>query len=218
MLMTSVESQLPHALIPMPLQIAPPWVDGLTIGEVLRQTAQRYPERLAASFLEFTPTNGSCPPASPGHRYPAVHWTYAEFLLEVERAARGLLALGTKPGEHVAIWAPNVPEWLALQFATASIGAVLVTINPAYRPAELRYVLEQSDSVALFLSRHFRTADYHAILAEVDPSLAAREPGAAGTAFPRLRWVVGIEGAPPAGGIDWQDMLDRGRAVPQRGR
>ncbi|MFO0896215.1 MAG: AMP-binding protein [Pirellulales bacterium] len=225
--MSSVETQLHHAVLPMRAENPQPWVDGLTIGEVLRRTSERYPERLAASFAEFTPTvagesKTTVPhprPLSQGERgglYPAVRWSYGEFLLEVERAARGLLALGIQPGEHVAIWAPNVPEWLALQFATASIGAVLVTINPAYRPAELRYVLEQSDSVALFLSRTFRSADYHEILAEVEPTLTARTPGVAGQVFPKLRWVVGIEGEPPAGGISWREMLERGRAVPQR--
>ncbi len=80
-------------------------------------------------------------------------------------------------GQHVAIWATNVPEWVILQFATARIGAVLVNINPAYRPFELKYVLNQSDSVALFLVEQFKTSDYFAMLAEVCPELAGGEPG-----------------------------------------
>ena len=79
--------------------------------------------------------------------------------------------------EHVAIWATNVPQWVILQFATARIGAVLVTINPAYRPFELEYVLRQSDAVALFLVDRFKSSDYFAMLAEVCPELAAGEPG-----------------------------------------
>ena len=103
--------------------------------------------------------------------------SYREFSRQVDEAARGLLALGIKHGEHVAIWATNVPEWVVLQFATARIGAVLVNINPAYRPFELKYVLKQSDSVALFLVEQFKTSDYFAMLAEVCPELAACEPG-----------------------------------------
>src|SRR4051812_17023574 len=108
---------------------ATPWVEGLTMGQVLRQTAAEFPDHHALAF-------------------PAIdlHTTYRDFDAEVDRAARGLVALGIKTGEHVAIWATNVPEWVVLQFATARIGAVLVNINPAYRAFELKYVLEQSDS------------------------------------------------------------------------
>src|SRR5690348_14135613 len=93
---------------------AAPWVDGLTIGEVLTRTAARCAERDALVFPEL-----------------GLHWSYRRFAEEVARAACGLLALGIRPGEHVAIWATNVPEWVVLQFATARIGAVLVTVNPA---------------------------------------------------------------------------------------
>ena len=82
-----------------------PWVDGLTIGEVLLQTAARHPTNDALAFPQT------------GFRL-----NYQQFLDRVNAAARGLLALGIKPGEHVAIWATNVPEWVILQFATARIG------------------------------------------------------------------------------------------------
>src|SRR5262249_44344831 len=125
--------------------------------------------------------------------------------------ARGLVALGIKRGEHVAIWATNVSQWVILQFATARIGAVLVTINPAYRPFELDYVLRQSDAVALFLVDRFKSSDYFAMLAEFCPELAAASPGAlACERFPKLRSVVAIKGATPAGAISWDEMLNRG--------
>src|SRR4051794_4184337 len=129
-----------------------PWVDGLTIGQVLATTASRYGDREALVFPQL------------GRR-----WTWGEFSADVDAAARGLLALGVKTGEHVALWATNVPEWVLLQFATARIGAVLVNINPAYRPFELQYVLKQSDSVALFLVDQFKTSNYFTMLAEVCP-------------------------------------------------
>ena len=77
-------------------------------------------------------------------RQAGTRWTWAEFDRAVDRIARGLLALGFRPGDHFGVWATNWPEWAILQFATARIGVVLVTINPAYRPAELEYALAQS--------------------------------------------------------------------------
>ena len=90
-----------------------PWVDGLTIGAVLRQTARRFAAREALIFPQAR-----------------LRWTWAEFDAAVDRAARGLLALGFQPGDHFGVWSTNWPEWVVLQFATARIGAVLVTINP----------------------------------------------------------------------------------------
>src|SRR5438045_8287534 len=137
-----------------------PWVDGLTIGQVLATTASRYPDREALVFPQLSR-----------------RWTWRQFAADVDAAARGLLALGIKTGEHVALWATNVPEWVLLQFATARIGAVLVNINPAYRPFELQYVLKQSDAVALFLVDHFKTSNYFAMLAEVCPEIAKAKGG-----------------------------------------
>ena len=175
-----------------------PWVDGLTIGQVLRRTAARFPTRDAVVF-------------------PKLGWrrTWTEFRAEVDATARGLLALGVAKGEHVAVWATNVPEWLLLQFATARIGAVLVTINPAYRPFELQYVLKQSDAAALFLTPRFKSSDYFAMLAEVCPELAASEPGRLASAnYPKLRAVVAINDKAPLGALAWHEMLTRGRDIP----
>ena len=178
---------------------ATPWVEGLTIGQTLVRTARAFPAHDALVF----PALGK-------------RWSFAEFLAEVDQAARGLLALGIRPGQHVAIWATNVPQWVILQFATARIGAVLVTINPAYRPFELEYVLRQSDAVALFLVDRFKSSDYFAMLAEVCPELAGSRAGHSwpATDFPRLRWVVALKGDTPAGAISWNEMLDRGANRP----
>ena len=118
-----------------------PWVDGLTFAEVLRRTAERHGDRDALVFPWL------------GHRR-----SYAEFRAEVRRAARALMALGIRPGEHVGIWATNWPQWVVVQFAAASIGAVLVNVNPAYRAHELRYVLEQADITTLFLTDRFKSS------------------------------------------------------------
>jgi fatty-acyl-CoA synthase len=171
-----------------------PWVDGLTIGQVLEQTAER---RGDADCLLFPAT---------GYRQ-----SFVDFRTEVRRVARGLLAMGIGHGDHVAIWATNVPQWVVLQFATAEIGAVLVTVNPAYRPFELKYVLEQSDAVALFLVRSFKTSNYFEMLAEVCPELADSDPGNLNSEqFPKLRAVVGIDDDPPAGALSWDEVIHRG--------
>jgi acyl-CoA synthetase (AMP-forming)/AMP-acid ligase II len=82
-------------------------------------------------------------------------WTYAELLAEAERAADALTARFS-PGERVAVWAPNLPEWVILEYAAALAGLVLVTVNPALRPAELAYVLNQSGASGIFLVPQFR--------------------------------------------------------------
>jgi fatty-acyl-CoA synthase len=178
-------------------QSSVPWVEGLTIGQVLARTVA---EHASGDALVF--------PLLP------LRMSYAEFDRAVCEAARGLLALGIEKGQHVAIWATNVPQWVVLQFASARIGAVLVTINPAYRAHELQYVLKQSDSRALFLVDRFKSSDYHAMLREVCPELGTSLPGHLRSSdFPELRWVVSIKGATPAGAIAWHEMLDYGRGV-----
>jgi fatty-acyl-CoA synthase len=175
----------------------PPWVDGLTIGQVLEQTAER---RGDADCLVFPAAN--------------FRMSFRQFRDQVRRTARGLLALGIGPGDHVAIWATNVPEWVILQFATAEIGAVLVTVNPAYRPFELKYVLEQSDAAALFLVRSFKTSNYFEMLAHVCPELADADPGQLSSQqFPMLQSVVAIDDRPLQGALSWNEMLDRGESV-----
>ena len=119
--------------------------------------------------------------------------------------ARALVSLGICTGEHVAVWATNVPEWVLLQFATARIGAVLVNINPAYRPFELQYVLRQSDAVASFLVDQFKSSDYFAMLAEVCPGNRRRRTTDESPArtIPRLRNIVAIKGQAPRGLLLW---------------
>lgn len=174
-----------------------PWVDGLTIGQALARTVAEHPHEDAVVF----PALG-------------LRWNYQEFLQRVDAAARAFWALGIRPGQHVALWATNVPEWIVVQFATARIGAVMVTINPAYRPFELEYVLRQSDAVALLLVDRFKSSDYHAMLAETCPELASAPPGPLRLEkFPDLQWVVSLRGAAPGNTLDWNQFLERGRDV-----
>ncbi len=181
-----------------------PWLEGLTIGQVLAATAERCAERDALVFPQLD-----------------VRLSWREFLNRVDDASRGLLALGISRGDHVAVWATNVPQWVLLQFATARIGAVLVTINPAYRPFELKYVLNQCDAKALFLIDGFKSSNYFAMLAEVCPELATTEPGQLhAAAFPELQWVVAMRGMQQndstcRGMISWDEFCRRGQSIPQ---
>jgi fatty-acyl-CoA synthase len=168
-----------------------PWVDGLTIAQVLEHIATQYPDHDAMVFPRL------------GYRL-----RYAEFLREVRRTARALLALGVEPGDHVAVWATNQPPWVLIQFATAALGAVLVNVNPAYRASELRYVLEQADVSTLLLTDHFKSSDYFAILDSVLPELRA-------TAKPRLRHIVSITNTTRPGIPSWDAFLASADSVPE---
>jgi fatty-acyl-CoA synthase len=168
-----------------------PRVDGLTFAEVLKQTAERYGERDALVFPRL------------GHRR-----SYAEFRREVRLAARALVALGVRHGDHVGIWATNWPQWVVLQFATANIGAVLVNVNPAYRSTELQYVLQQADILALFLTDRYKTSDYFEMVTQVCPELQSCPPGELCSAeCPRLRHVVSIQERKGPGMRTWNEFL-----------
>jgi fatty-acyl-CoA synthase len=174
-----------------------PWVDGLTIGQVLAKTVEA---NSAGEALVFCQNDFRC--------------TYAAYAGLVDRAARGLIALGIGSGDHVAVWATNWPQWPILQLASARIGAVLVTINPAYRSDELAYVLKQADVRALFLIDRFKTSDYFAMFAEACPEAAGSTPGDLDSSdFPELRWVVSLPQRPADGMISWDAMQERGNHV-----
>ncbi|UGT94208.1 AMP-binding protein [Mycobacterium ostraviense] len=123
-----------------------------TIGGNLAETASRHGQRDALVDVHA------------GRR-----WNYAEFVRDVRRLATGLVRAGIRVGDRVGIWAPNRWEWVLVQYATAEIGAILVTVNPAYRSSELRYALRQSGVCMIIAAPGFKDADYRAILAEVTP-------------------------------------------------
>ena len=96
-----------------------------------------------------------------------LRFTYAQFADEVDQVARGLMGIGVAKGDRVGIWSPNYAEWVLVQYATARIGAILVTINPAYRSSELEYVLNQSGISVLVAVESFSTSDYRSMIEEV---------------------------------------------------
>ncbi|MCH8801024.1 MAG: AMP-binding protein [Chloroflexi bacterium] len=167
-----------------------------TIGDLLDSQTERFGDREALVHVET------------GTRY-----TYREFKDECGRVARGLMALGIEKGQHVGIWATNYSEWVVAQFATAKIGAVLVTVNPAYRTHELEYVLKQSEADALILIGQFRTSDYVGMANEVIPELKDSAPGELRCSnLPRLRNVIfipppsGHQAKVPDGMWSWEDV------------
>jgi fatty-acyl-CoA synthase len=170
-------------------------IEGLTVGGLLDLVTERRPRDDALVYVDR------------GLRY-----SYAEFNEVVERCARALMALGLDKGDHVAVWGQNVPEWVTLQFATGKMGAVLVTVNPAYKANELKYVLEQSDAAAFFLTRGVKGADFVEILQEAVPELAEVEEGELSVeGLPYLKHVVLIgEGAEDSPGImGYEEFIER---------
>ena len=146
---------------------APPLSEA-TVAETLAATVAARPGAVAAVF-------------------PGLRWTWAELAAEVDALARGLLSLGIGRGDRVGIWSPNRPEWLLTQFATARIGAILVTVNPAYRTAELRFALRKTGCAAVVLAPGFKGSDYAAMLEEVRPDLPdLRHPIIMGEGFEAL--------------------------------
>jgi len=117
--------------------------------------------------------------------------TYQQLNIEIDHLARGLLGLGYSKGDRIGIWSTNNIEWLLLQMATARIGAVLVNINPAYRPHELAYALQRSQVQGLFIIPNFRRSDYITMLVELIPDIATMQTSIlANKEFPLLRRVV----------------------------
>ena len=120
-----------------------------------------------------------------------LRYSWKEWGEEVDRVAKGLMAMGVKKGEKVAVWATNVPDWVTLMFATASIGAILLTINTNYQAAELDYVLKQSDMENLFLINGVRDTDYVDTVYKLIPELKEQpRDGFHSERYPHLKRVV----------------------------
>jgi len=145
----------------------------LTIGEVFNATATAFTHQDAVVYADRN-----------------YRLTWGQFKEEVDRLAQGLMALGVQRGEKVAIWATNVPHWVTLQFATAQIGAVLLTINTHCKTSELKYLLRHSDTENIFIIDGVRDTDYLATLYELVPELRTQPRGELNAAdFPCLKRV-----------------------------
>ena len=125
-----------------------------TLGQILDNTVARYPDKEAIVYADRN-----------------YRQTWREFGALVDRFAKGLMAMGVQKGEKVAVWATNVPYWVALQFATAKIGAILLTVNTNYREHELRYLLTHSECENIFLIDKMRDHDFLDTLYHIAPEL-----------------------------------------------
>jgi fatty-acyl-CoA synthase len=169
----------------------------VTVGKLLEEKAQLHPDHEAVVYADR-----------------GLRMTYRQLNDYSRLVARGLMRLGIEKGENVAIWATNVPEWIACQFATGKMGAVLVTVNTNYRAAELEYLLKQSDSTTLFLIEQYRDSSYVDIVYEIVPELRTCEPGKLQSKrLPKLKNVVLIGDKRYPGMFTWNDILAMGHEV-----
>lgn len=170
-----------------------------TIPAFLKEVVRRHGERPAAVFCQT------------GER-----WTYAQLQRRVDRFAAGLLSLGLYKGDRIAIWAPNRPEWLIAQFATARIGLILVNINPAYRTSELEYALNKVGAKALILASQFKSSAYVEMLRDLAPEMDRCVPGRLrAERLPLLRTVIQLSPDPAMGSFSFDQVMERGEGGPR---
>ena len=137
-----------------------------------------------------------------------VRWTYREFDERVTRLAAGLLKLGLQPGDRVGIWSQNCAEWVLVQFATARAGLIMVNINPAYRRAELEYVLGKVGCAALILSPSFKTSDYVGMVQDVVPEIMDARPSMLRSSkLPELRHVIRLGSDKTPGMLNFDELM-----------
>lgn len=172
----------------------------ISIGDLLDRRAEEIPTQEALVY--------SC--------YPEfgdalnIRWTYQEYRERVNAIARGLLALGLNKGDHIGVWAINLPEWPLLELAAFKAGLVLITINPVLRAHEVEYILKQGDVVALFFMARIRDHDCLATMRSLTTP-GAKHGEVTGDILPKLRY-MSLLGAPPAGLIEqegWRPTVFR---------
>jgi len=165
-----------------------------TIGHCFDRVARQYPDNAALVVC-----------------HQDIRWTYNELKTQVDKFATGLIALGIEPGDRVGIWGPNNYEWVLTQFATAKIGAIMVCINPAYRPFELEYVLNKVACKAIVAAEKFKSSEYLAMLNSLAPELADCEPGRLkAVKLPHLTTVIRMGEQQSPGMFNFDDVSNMG--------
>ncbi|MBR3533531.1 MAG: AMP-binding protein [Clostridiales bacterium] len=169
----------------------------LTFPDVLDKICELFPHQYAFRYTELDYTR-----------------TYPEFRDDVDNLARAFLAMGCKKGDHIAIWATNVPQWYLTFWAATKIGCVLVTVNTAYKIHEIEYLLRQSDTCTLVMIDKFKDSDYMQIINEICPELKDSEPGKLNSArLPYLKNVIMCESRMD-GCFHWDDLHALADQVP----
>lgn len=169
-----------------------------TIGQLLQKVVDKNPSAEALVYKDLD-----------------LRLTYQEFNESCRQLAKGLLNIGMKRGDHLAIWATNSPEWVTTQFASATIGAVLVTVNTNYQENELKYLLTQSDTKTLFVMEEYRGTSYLDMLYKLIPELKTTQPGKLkSAAFPHLEHVVFLGKKRKQGMWLYEDIVHLGDDIP----
>ena len=167
----------------------PPLIE-YTIGDALARAVQQWPDRLALISA-----------------HQGIRWTYRALLERADRLAAGLLRLGVNPGDRIGIWSPNCAEWNLTQFAAARIGAILVTINPAYRLSEVEYTLNKVGVKVLVAAERFKSSDYVGMIEQLAPEVGRAATGALSSArLPFLLSLIKIGGAARTGWLAFEDV------------
>ncbi|KAA1170570.1 AMP-binding protein [Marinobacter salinexigens] len=170
---------------------------GMTIGDMLDRTAEKYPDTEALVCL-----------------HQDIRWTYREFVDKVNEAARAFMAIGVKRGDRVGIWAPNRYEWTVTQFATAKVGAILVNINPAYGVHELKYAMNLAGISVLVTADSFKASNYREMLYELAPELKRSAPGKLKAEnVADLRAVINVHDDNHDGMWTWKEFVDFAKEV-----
>ena len=168
-----------------------------TFPDVLDRICEEFPEQYAFRYTELDYTR-----------------TYPQFRDDVDEFARALIAMGVKRGDHVAIWATNVPAWYITFWATTKIGAVLVTVNTAYKIHEAEYLLRQSDTHTLIMIDGYKDSDYVSIINEICPELKSCPPGRLESKrLPFLKNIITVGFTNP-GCYSWEEAVSLSKLVP----
>lgn len=169
-----------------------------TFSDVLDRMVEEFPDQYAFKYTTLDYTR-----------------TYSEFRDDVDTFARTLISLGVKAGTHVAVWASNVPQWYIAFWATVKLGAVLVTVNTAYKIHEVEYLLRQSDTHTLIMTEGSKDCNYSEIIAELCPELENTKAGTPLHAkrLPFMRNVI-TAGFSQKGCLTWEKALQRANEVP----
>ncbi|WP_404340051.1 AMP-binding protein [Pseudoalteromonas mariniglutinosa] len=169
---------------------SPPLIEQ-TISQYFDKIVDKYPDNLAVIV-----------------NHQQIRLTYKQYQQQINQLAMALLAIGVKPGDRVGIWSPNNIQWCLTQFATAKIGAIMVCINPAYRPHELKYALNSVQCSTLITATEFKSSHYVNMLNELAPELAQCEAGKLNAKqLPNLKNVICIAEQPTAGMFSFTEIL-----------
>ena len=169
-----------------------------TLGELLEKWAHEIPDH---EFIVYPDRN--------------LRFTYSEFNDRVDKLAKGLLSIGVKKNDKVGVWATNVPDWSTFMFATAKIGAILVTVNTSYKTSEVEYIIKNADLHTLCIIDGYRDSDYVNMIFELVPELKTSVRGELSSSrFPELRNVVFIGPQKHKGMYNTHELILLGSYVP----